>query len=115
MKYFNYAKTCRKKTGLSQNEVAYLLGLKSSHFISQTELGNEIPALSRCILYHILCDKQVDKIFPDLSEKFALDIFKRIAKLSKQLQKKRQSESVKRKIMNLDSIAERIANKYKEL
>lgn len=113
MKYFNYAKTCRKKTGLSQNEVAYLIGLKSPHFISQTELGNENPALSRLLLYHILCDKQVEKIFPDLSEKVSLDIFKRIAKLSKQLQNKKQTEIIKRKIMNLDLIAEKIANKYK--
>ena len=113
MKYFNYAKTCRKKTGLNQNEVAYLIGLKSPHFISQTELGNEIPALSRLLIYHILCDKQIEKIFPDLSEKVSLDIFKRIAKLSKQLQHKKQTEIIKRKIINLDLIAEKIANKYK--
>lgn len=113
MKYYNYTKTCRKKTGLSQNEVAFLLGLKSSHFIVHTELGNENPTLSRLLLYHILYDKQVDDLYPELLEKLALEIFSRIAFLSKQLEKKNQTDIVKRKINYLDSIATKIADKYK--
>ncbi len=115
MKYLNYAKTCRKKTGLSQSEVAYLMGMKSPHFICRTELGNEISILSRAISYHILFDKQVDKIFPNLSKALALQIFKRIAKLSKQLQTKGETDATRRKLECLDHIATRIATNYKEV
>ncbi len=114
-KFPNYAKTCRKKTGLSQSEVAYLIGLKSPYFVCQTELGNEIQALSRALSYQIIFDKQVHEIFPLLSKHAALNAMKKIAVLSKQLELSSQTPASRRKLKFLDSAAVEILAKYEEL
>lgn len=112
--YLNYAKTCRKRTGLSQSEVAELIGLKSPHSIYQTEQGNEIPILSRALSYQIIFDKQVHEIFFELSKKSELDTLNRISKLLKELRSKKQNSEIKRKIKFLEGVSKRIANNNKE-
>ena len=113
--HFNYTKACRKRTGLSQSELAFLMGMKSSSFICRTELGNEISSLSKALSYNILYDKQMPKLFPELSIKVAMQIFSRIAKLSSQLEKQTTTPLSRKKIETLEKMAIRIASKYKNI
>lgn len=114
-KFLNYAKTHRKKAGLSQNELAYLFGDKSTSFILKTERGNEIPSLSRALSYQILFNLPADQMFFGLSKPLAHDVFKRIAKLSKNLEKQPATASVERKLRFLNTTARRIADNYGSL
>ena len=113
-KIFNYAKTCRKKTGLSRKEVAYLFDMKSDYFICKTEQGDNISAVYRVIAYQMLFDKKIEVIFPELSKKVGLQIIKRIAKLSNKLEKKNQSAATKRKLEFLEVAAINITNNFKK-
>ncbi len=114
-KFLNYAKTCRKKAGLSQSEVAYLLGLKSPYFISQIEQCYENTALSRAISYQLLFGKQLDRVFPDLSKHSALKTFRRISDLSTKLDLKTPTPEIEQKIDFLDGAAARIASRYQDV
>jgi hypothetical protein len=113
-KIFNYTKTCRKKTGLSRKEVAYLFGMKSGYFICKTEQGNNVSGIYRAIAYQILFDKKIDVIFAELPKKVGLEIIKRIAKLSNELETKHQSAATKRKLKFLDAAAINIATNFKK-
>ena len=113
--YFNYAKTHRKKAGLSQNELASLFGDKSTSSILKTERGNEFPSLSRALSYYILFDCPVDEIFVELSKAQAMAVFKQIAKLTKKLEKQTQTLFVQRKLRFLNEAARRIATKYSKV
>lgn len=114
-KLLNYAKTCRKKTGLSQNEVANLLGFKSPYFISKIEQHYISTALSRALSYQLLFGKQLDRVFPELSKQMAVIMFKRITQLSVDLDLKTPSPETQRKIEFLESVAARIASKYQDI
>ncbi len=111
-KFLNYAKTHRKKAGLSQNELAYLFGDKSTSFILKTERGNELPSLSRALSYQILFDVQADQMFAELSKSIADMVFKRITHLTGNLEKQPQTASVERKLEFLNSAARNIATNY---
>jgi len=113
-KIFNYSKTCRKKTGLSRKEVSYLFDMKSDYFICKTERGSNVSAMYRAIAYQLLFDKKIDLIFPELSKEVGLQIIKRIAKLSNQLEKRNQSPATKRKLQFLEAAAINITIKFKK-
>lgn len=108
----NYAKTHRKRSGLSQNELAFLFGDKSTSFVLKTERGNEIPCLSRALSYQIIFDTQAEEIFAPLATALVNRIFNNIIKLSKDLENQPETPSIKRKLNFLEKTARNIANKY---
>lgn len=114
-RYLNYAKTQRKKAGLSQNELAYLFGDKTTSYILKTERGSQLPCLSRLLSYQILFDLPADQLFFELSKSVSHDLFKRIATLSNNLERRPQTATVRHKIQFLESAAARIATNNKDV
>jgi transcriptional regulator with XRE-family HTH domain len=76
----NYLRTHRKKSALSQEEVAFLLGgigeSKGSR-ISRYESCNREPSLAAALAYEIIYGKPVRELFAGLYEQVQLDVAKR--------------------------------------
>ena len=66
-RFFNLLRTRRKQLGLTQHDVAVLMGLASSAHISEYEHGGKSPSFLRLIdVSIILHEPRLDALFPDL-------------------------------------------------
>jgi len=63
-KLHNYLKTYRRRAGLSQDELAYLLGCADGAKVSRYERRERQPSLETLLAYQVL-------LGPDASELFA--------------------------------------------
>ncbi len=61
----NLLRKYRRVRGLSQKQVAAILGLKSASRISKWEKGRCMPSLMNAIRLSILCRSMVDALFFD--------------------------------------------------
>lgn len=62
----NYLRRCRKARGLTQKEVADILGLESSAMISRWEKGVSLPETHNAIRLSVIYQTTVDFIFEEL-------------------------------------------------
>ena len=65
----NYLRTHRKRSGLSQVEVAYLLGLKSGQIVSRYERLDRTPSLETALACQIIFDALPHELYPGLYAK----------------------------------------------
>jgi transcriptional regulator with XRE-family HTH domain len=65
-KYLNCLKKYRKARGLTQNEVAKVLGFKSTSMISRWERGLSIPSTMNLFRLAVLYRTMADALFIDL-------------------------------------------------
>ena len=114
-KHLSYAKTHRKRSGLSQDELAYLLGDKTTSFILKTEHSKEMPSLSRALSYQILFGIPAEEIFTGLLQQQQNLIFNKIVELSGNLERRPKTQIVTRKLEFLDATARRIAGNSKQI
>lgn len=61
----NYLKRCRKEKGLTQGEVAFILGLESSSMISRWEKGVSLPETLNALKMAAIYDTTVDFLYED--------------------------------------------------
>jgi transcriptional regulator with XRE-family HTH domain len=62
----NYLRTYRKRVGLSQRQLAAVLGLKSSTRISEMELGKGLPNARECIVFRLLFKRPIEEMWPGI-------------------------------------------------
>ncbi len=60
----NYLRTHRKKSNLTQQEVAYLAGLDSGQMVSRYELQSRTPSLRTALALQIIFDRAPHELFP---------------------------------------------------
>lgn len=77
----NCLRKCRKVKGFSQNEVALILGLKSTSMISRWEKGVCLPELINALKLASLYGTWVDVMFIDLKDSLKTNLMKREAKI----------------------------------
>jgi transcriptional regulator with XRE-family HTH domain len=65
-RYHNYLKHYRKQRGLTQRDVALILGLKSSSMISRWEHGVLLPETMNALKMAVLYQTEVDTIFGEV-------------------------------------------------
>ena len=63
----NYLRSYRLRWGLSQKELAYLLGWDRPDIISRIERKQREPTLPLAMACYILFDTPADQLFPDIS------------------------------------------------
>ncbi len=106
----NYIRTCRKRTGLTQEEVAFLLGSKSSAGISRHERLKQTPDLETLLAYELLFQTPVRNLFSRTHQEVELKLKQRIRLLIRKLAKGGGGRRIKRKIEILTGfLAERIS------
>lgn len=81
-----YLLTYRKRTGLSQDEIAFLLGISSGTSVSKHETGARTPHLDAALSYEIILGPSVQELFAGRHTELARQIHRRAAKLLSRLE-----------------------------
>lgn len=107
----NYLRTHRLKTALSQDEVAFLVGLENGGNVSRHEQGIRTPELSRALAYEVLYGAPVGELFAEELAEREADIRRRARKLHKELSQAPATAFIKRKLASLEDVLERTGGK----
>lgn len=78
---FNYVRTHRKRLGLSQKEIAFLLGVQSGAKICRYERIIREPTFKAAIAFELIFQRPVREVFKGLFEEIAHEIAPRAKKL----------------------------------
>ena len=105
----NYLRTHRKTVGLSQKDVAFLLGKKSGSCISKFEQSKTYPNLRSSLSYQIFFETPAEELFAGVHNQVELQTLNRIAKLITILERKGNNPKILRRINYLEEVARRIA------
>ena len=81
----NYLKTHRKRAGLSQDEVAFLLGLKAGARVCRDERFTQIAGLRTAFAYEIVFNTPASELFAGIYQKVELEVSVRAKKLAEQM------------------------------
>jgi len=97
-KNLNYLRSYRLRWGLSQGELAYLLGWSRSEVISRIEMKLRAPTLNLVIACFVLFGTPPAELFPDLSAGIEAEVMARVWEFYEKLQgnpskKTKKSES----------------------
>jgi transcriptional regulator with XRE-family HTH domain len=83
----NYLRTYRKKSGLRQREVAFLLGCQNGAQVSRYERRRRLPPLGTALAWEAIFGVPVSELFAGLRENIGEDIKKRLLELRSKLEK----------------------------
>lgn len=103
----NYLRTYRKRAGLSQDELAYLLGTKSGSKISRHERYVRQPGLTTALAYEVIFRVSVRRLFAGLYEDAERRVGRRAGVLSRKLTTVASTPLTSRKVATLEAIIRR--------
>lgn len=81
----NYLRTHRKRAGLSQDEVAFLVGLSGGDKVSRYERRSRLPSLETVLACEALFGVPASELFAGLYEEIEEETRKRARDLAKRL------------------------------
>ncbi len=93
----NYLKTHRKRSGLSQRELAYLLGCKHGSKVSRYERGERLPGLATVLGFEIIFRSRARELFAGIHDGIAREIIDRATLLHKRIETERRTPLLKQK------------------
>ena len=100
----NYLRTYRKRTGLSQAEVAFLLGCRGGAKVSRYERHHRRPPLHVALACEAIFRIPVAELFAGLANEVERTTLRRAKLLHRQLVRRHQSPLVVQKLAVLRSI-----------
>jgi transcriptional regulator with XRE-family HTH domain len=100
----NYLRSFRKRNGLTQGEMAFLLGCNNPARVSDYERMRRHPSAEIMIRCQAIFGEPVEKLFPVLSEKVEKETKKRARELRDKIGEGNESASAKRKLDFLNDI-----------
>jgi transcriptional regulator with XRE-family HTH domain len=81
----NYLRAYRKRAGLSQDDVSFLLGYKSGAQVSRYERGARKPTLENALTFEAILSVPARELFAGRYERVAQAVSRRAAKLAERL------------------------------
>src|SRR6266849_8010241 len=84
----NYLRAHRKRAGLTQREVAFLLGLKARGPVSELEKRRRVPLLRTAVTLEAIFGVPVSELFPGMRQAVHTDVEKRLEEFTTQLKAK---------------------------
>ena len=81
----NYLRTYRKRAGLSQDEMAFLLGCRHGTKVSRYERNNRQPGLKAALAFEAVLREPVRELYAGLFEKVEAVIIRRARVLARKL------------------------------
>lgn len=99
----NYIRTYRKRACLTQEEVAFLLGSKSSASISRHERFKQTPDLQTLLAYEMLFRTPVRNLFSSAHQEVAEKLQHRIRLLIRKLTRAGQGRRILKKLETLSA------------
>jgi DNA-binding XRE family transcriptional regulator len=100
----NYIRTFRKRSGLSQEEMAFLLGLTSGTSVLRHEDGQRVPMLDTALAYSVICRVDARELFAGRYVGAEVEVRKRARKLLAEAVKQKQAGDVARKAVYLAAL-----------
>ena len=97
----NYLRSFRKRTGLSQPDIAYLLGAEDGGCVSRYENFRIKPSLRTALVFVILFRTSVRELFKGDYQKLERVIFNRAKRLGDRIAKESQTSLTARKLASL--------------
>ena len=82
----SYVRAYRLRWGLSQDELAFILGFKSRKFISYLENHKLPPTLAVAVALRVVFGIEHSELFPALCDKIEADVLARANELYERLQ-----------------------------
>jgi transcriptional regulator with XRE-family HTH domain len=82
----NYLRSHRLRWGLSQGELAHLLGWKRAEVVSRIEKKQRPPTLKLVIAFFILFGTPAAELFPDISASIDVDVMARVWEMYEEIQ-----------------------------
>ena len=104
----NYIRTFRRRSGLSQGDVAALLGLKNDTTVSRYEAGEFLPSLEGALTLSLLFDVLIADLFGGEVREAGAVLRERISSLIATLPDPEVSPQSRRKIAFLAEVMERL-------
>lgn len=101
----NYLRTYRKRTGLSQDEVAFLLGCRHGTKVSRYERSTRQPVLETALAYEVVFGAPVNALFAGRFEEIKTVIRRRARVLARKLSTATRTPLNARKLELLGSIS----------
>ena len=86
----NYLRTFRRKSGLTQREVAFLLGWKNGAQLSRYEKRHTLPPLRTALAYQAIFKVPLAELFAGVRNSVEQDVVTRVDELVAGLQGKNQ-------------------------
>ena len=105
-----YLRTCRRRCGLSQREVAILLGARSGAKVSRYERVARKPNLESAFACQVIFDVPAHEIFPGVFAAVEQSVIKQARLLSKELTDIDRNRHAAEKLEVLSRIIERGAD-----
>ncbi len=84
----NYLRTYRKRSSLSQQEVAFLLGSTERAKVSRYEQGHRLPPLRTALALAAIFDVSIAVLFGGIQEQVKRNIAERVGMLRSELEHK---------------------------
>ena len=103
----NYLRAHRKRLGLSQQEVAFLLGTRCSARANRHELSARIPNLTTAVAYEVIFETPVRELFAGLFQKIQKDVIARANVLKHKICRGKTKAQATRKRQSIINIANR--------
>jgi transcriptional regulator with XRE-family HTH domain len=85
----NYVRARRKRAGLSQRELALILGYRNEGVVSRHELFRSVPPLLMALGYEVVFQTSVSELFPGLRETVENAIESSLAEFESALQEQK--------------------------
>src|SRR5690348_14503995 len=89
----NYVRARRRKAGLSQRDLAFILGYGKPGAVSRHELFRSVPPLLMAIAYEVIFQTPIAELFPGLHETVEAAIEKQIEGFESRLVSERDKQS----------------------
>jgi transcriptional regulator with XRE-family HTH domain len=107
----NYLRAHRKRLGLSQDDVAFLLGVVSGTKVCRYERFLRGPTLLTVLALAIIFQKPVNELFAGLSKKVEKQIEARAKVLAHRISRSKQTTQNRKRTESLLKIAQRLDSK----
>ena len=106
----NYLLTHRKRSALSQEEVAFLLGAQSGAKVCRYERFLREPSLQTALALEVIFDRPVAELFPELFAEIEAGVMDRAVEMQEKEFTGKSSGLIARKRQTLESITSREDN-----
>ena len=104
----NFLRLYRKRSPLTQSDIAYLLGLPDDSNISRYEKGQREPGIEFLLVYHLLFNATIESFFEYQSAEVRANLLQRIEALNIGLRKDGNNAKHLSKIKFLEQVISRL-------
>ncbi len=103
----NYLRTYRKRSGFSQDELAYLLGTRDGAKVSRYERGGRQPSLDTALAYEAVFGIPPRELFAGRFAKARRSVRRRAAFLRRRLSAKPETPSILQRLQSIAAVLRR--------